>query len=93
MLNERVAPIAMLARLGYDDPELQELPSDQQKIAQLNDGTAESAAAIDAYSRSIADGPRHPFRRQTAKVGRNDPCPYGRGTTYKKCYGAAASPH
>ena len=60
MLNERVVPSAVLAPLGDDDPELQEpqeLLDDQQKIAQLNDGTPESAAAIDAYSRSIADGP------------------------------------
>ena len=93
MLNEGVVPSAVLARLGDDDPELQELSSDQQKIAQLNDGTAESAAPIYAYSRSIADGPRHPFRRQTAKVERNDPCSCGSGTKYKTCYGAAASLH
>ena len=27
-------------------------------------------------------------RRQTAKVGRNDPCPCGSGKKYKKCHGA-----
>jgi preprotein translocase subunit SecA len=27
-------------------------------------------------------------RRETAKVGRNDPCPCGSGRKYKKCHGA-----
>jgi SEC-C motif domain protein len=30
------------------------------------------------------------FRRETPKVGRNDPCPCGSGKKYKKCCGAAA---
>jgi uncharacterized protein len=93
MLNELVVPIAVLARFGEDDPELQALFDDQQKVAQLTDGIAESAAAIFEYSRSIADGPGQPYRRQTAKVGRNDPCPCGSGKKYKKCCGADASHH
>ncbi|MBE6441673.1 MAG: hypothetical protein E7022_04995 [Desulfovibrio desulfuricans] len=31
------------------------------------------------------------YRRETPKVGRNDPCPCGSGKKYKKCCGAAAS--
>jgi preprotein translocase subunit SecA len=30
-----------------------------------------------------------PVKRETAKVGRNDPCPCGSGRKYKKCCGAA----
>jgi preprotein translocase subunit SecA len=30
-----------------------------------------------------------PVRRETPKVGRNDPCPCGSGRKYKKCCGAA----
>jgi uncharacterized protein len=93
MINELVVPIAVLARLGDDDPELQELLDDQEQIAQLTEAIAESAAAIYEYSRSIADGPQQPHRRQTAKVGRNDPCPCGSGKKYKKCCGAAANLH
>ncbi len=93
MINELVVPIAVLARLGDDDPELQELLGDQQKIAELTGAIAESAAAIYEHNRSIADGPSQPFRRQTAKVGRNDPCPCGSGKKYKKCCGAAANLH
>lgn len=31
-----------------------------------------------------------PFRRQTPKVGRNDPCPCGSGQKFKRCCGRAA---
>ncbi|MCU0792631.1 MAG: YchJ family protein [Opitutaceae bacterium] len=31
-----------------------------------------------------------PVRRESPKVGRNDPCPCGSGKKYKKCHGAAA---
>ncbi len=36
---------------------------------------------------SRAGGPQ-PFRRESPKVGRNDPCPCGSGKKYKKCCGA-----
>jgi preprotein translocase subunit SecA len=29
------------------------------------------------------------IRRDTPKVGRNDPCPCGSGKKYKNCHGAA----
>ncbi|HOK43165.1 MAG TPA: SEC-C metal-binding domain-containing protein, partial [Thermoclostridium caenicola] len=31
---------------------------------------------------------RQPKKRETAKVGRNDPCPCGSGKKYKKCCGS-----
>ena len=31
--------------------------------------------------------PQQPVRRETAKVGRNQPCPCGSGKKYKKCCG------
>jgi SEC-C motif-containing protein len=34
--------------------------------------------------------PGKTVRRETPKVGRNDPCPCGSGKKYKKCFGAAA---
>lgn len=33
---------------------------------------------------------REPIRRETPKVGRNDPCPCGSGKKYKKCCGKNA---
>ncbi len=29
-----------------------------------------------------------PYRRETAKIGRNDPCHCGSGKKFKKCHGA-----
>jgi hypothetical protein len=45
-----VVPIAVLARLGDECPELQELLGDQEKITQLTDAIAESAVAMYEYS-------------------------------------------
>jgi uncharacterized protein YchJ len=35
------------------------------------------------------DGQALPYRRETPKPGRNDPCFCGSGRKYKKCHGAA----
>jgi uncharacterized protein YecA (UPF0149 family) len=32
-----------------------------------------------------------PYRRETAKIGRNDPCHCGSGKKFKKCHGAEAA--
>ncbi|CAG0944456.1 Protein translocase subunit SecA [Gammaproteobacteria bacterium] len=32
--------------------------------------------------------PAEPYRRETPKLGRNDPCHCGSGKKYKKCHGA-----
>ena len=32
--------------------------------------------------------PLIPYQRESAKIGRNDPCPCGSGKKYKKCCGA-----
>jgi hypothetical protein len=32
-------------------------------------------------------GVQQPYKRETPKVGRNDPCPCGSGKKYKKCHG------
>ncbi len=32
-----------------------------------------------------------PYRRETPKVGRNEPCPCGSGRKFKKCCGKAGS--
>jgi len=37
-----------------------------------------------------ANGPGKTVRRETPKLGRNDPCSCGSGKKYKKCCGAAA---
>src|SRR5690606_1227925 len=41
------------------------------------------------YTGQVDTTPK-PVRRETPKVGRNDPCPCGSGKKYKKCCGQAA---
>jgi uncharacterized protein len=62
------------------------------------DAVAPSLAAIHAYwlerrSRQPAVASSAPLRRETPKVGRNDPCPCGSGQKYKKCCGQAPTLH
>ncbi len=47
-------------------------------------GGSGAEAAMQAALREKAT----PFKREEAKVGRNDPCPCGSGKKYKKCHGA-----
>ncbi|MBS0576290.1 MAG: UPF0149 family protein [Proteobacteria bacterium] len=40
--------------------------------------------------RLVEETARTPIRRDTPKIGRNDPCPCGSGRKYKRCCGATA---
>lgn len=58
-----------------------------QIVATLNAWTrTRTAAAQSGLPESARDSA--PVRRPTAKVGRNDPCPCGSGTKFKRCCGA-----
>jgi uncharacterized protein len=46
-------------------------------VADLQDLTNEQRYKVDT------------FKRETPKVGRNDPCPCGSGKKFKQCHGAA----
>ncbi len=46
----------------------------------------EEAPKITGTNKDV-DGPRTPYVRKGAKVGRNDPCPCGSGKKYKNCCG------
>jgi preprotein translocase subunit SecA len=52
--------------------------------------TEPAAAARQAPRTGGDDAKVHTVRRDTPKVGRNDPCPCGSGRKYKKCHGAGA---
>jgi preprotein translocase subunit SecA len=41
---------------------------------------------------SAPQEPVRPFKRDLAKVGRDDDCPCGSGQKNKKCHGAGAEP-
>jgi preprotein translocase subunit SecA len=51
---------------------------------------AQSAFAQKAQPREASGGTDEvqTFKRESPKVGRNDPCPCGSGKKYKKCHGS-----
>ncbi len=55
-------------------------------IASAASAAQESNPAADAAKR----GKAKPFKRESKKIGRNDPCPCGSGKKYKKCCGRNA---
>ena len=88
-------PIFVLAHEHSSDPELRpysEPISDERReelIVAMAAGTMriyryfENHREFSAHERSHAGT----YRRETEKVGRNDPCPCGSGKKYKKCCG------
>ena len=95
-IHERVAP-PLVQRQPHVYAKLQELLAEDVSTEAL---TAETAALIfpptqvivEAFDAAV-DGRRPgervgPIVREQAKVGRNDPCPCGSGSKYKKCHGA-----
>lgn len=69
------------------------------KLDELAAITVENfALAAEDYQqigRSVADAPAEaaPTQAASAKVPRNEPCPCGSGRKFKKCCGAASTPH
>jgi SEC-C motif-containing protein len=61
---------------------------------QLNDHREKSQFQKEDGEWRFVDGEQlkhSPIRRETPKIGRNDPCPCGSGKKHKKCCGAAAA--
>ncbi|NLY50893.1 MAG: preprotein translocase subunit SecA [Firmicutes bacterium] len=54
---------------------------------QKREQAPERRSAFRNVSTNADSGPKQPFRRESKKVGRNDPCPCGSGKKYKKCCG------
>jgi len=68
------------------------------RFAKLDRLTRELDETLPELEHALAHGHSHlahdsddvpqPYVRDTAKVGRNDPCPCGSGKKFKKCHGA-----
>ena len=89
--------MAALARLYRHLPaetdeerELVAMLDDEQPLASLDDGIEDLVAAVaDLYD--LTSELRYQVdtvRRDSPKVGRNDPCPCGSGKKFKQCHGA-----
>jgi preprotein translocase subunit SecA len=64
-------------------------PVDQAKQAEQMERQRRRQQFVTSDQGGDARGKR-PVKRDSPKVGRNDPCPCGSGKKYKKCHGAAA---
>ena len=66
--------------------------TEEDRRAQEERRHKEQQQIFEAASRSAAGSAARikTIKRESAKVGRNDPCPCGSGKKYKKCHGAAA---
>ena len=76
--------LSILARSARTQgPETLQAP--QPEAAASPNGRASPAAQLDQPEIKL---PKVTLRRDTPKVGRNDPCPCGSGKKYKHCHGA-----
>jgi len=70
------------------DAELEKLKAEIAKEAPLADlDEALEHLVLAVLETADITRPRVPLRRETPKVGRNDPCPCGSGKKYKACHG------
>ena len=87
-----LVPIFALAHEHHPNPKLRPYkePIDTEQREQLTARMISGVRAIYRYfarQRRMAAGGRTTYRRETAKVGRNDPCPCGSGRKFKHCCG------
>jgi uncharacterized protein len=93
-LDARLAPFLALV-MDAVDPGDEPTPFDGVPPEELAAFTAMARerlpeATQEVYDHLDAVRPKpEPIRRETAKVGRNDPCPCGSGRKFKLCHGAA----
>ncbi len=87
MLNtiaEEATQVTLTVQIrGAEDVEDVEVQEDLSNV-QYHHADYEEALASAAEETAAAP---HPFERDHAKVGRNDPCPCGSGKKYKHCHG------
>ncbi len=74
------------------EPDLPRHPSEKEAESQMqfSHPDVQSALAADGSSAELAVAEPAPFKRDTPKVGRNEPCPCGSGKKYKHCHGKLA---
>jgi uncharacterized protein len=73
-----------------EERELVETLEREQPLATLDEAIDDLVAAVADLYELTEDLRYHvdTVRRETPKVGRNDPCPCGSGRKYKQCHGA-----
>ncbi len=93
MIEGLRAEVTQLVLRGEVRPEdEQEMTSGLEDAEYRHEAAAAAAAAgggggSPGETRTNRSGPVKPIVNKEAKVGRNDPCPCGSGTKYKRCHG------
>jgi len=87
-----IRPMMMLDHEHDPDPELRPNAIGPEQREEIIAHMAAGLLRIYRYylsqrQSSIPRAPQRTVRRETAKVGRNDPCPCGSGKKYKQCHG------
>ena len=62
-------------------------PVEEKKQAEQIERKRRRQEAIMSNQGNGDEGPARQVKRDSAKVGRNDPCPCGSGKKFKKCHG------
>jgi len=73
---------------SMDDPRTQEL-QEEWKSTPREAFDGKTPGEMQEENPGMMPGKVETFRRETPRVGRNDPCPCGSGKKYKKCCGRA----
>ena len=89
----RAQPAGASARSVFSRIEQQTLHPDANSMHDMREEAKKQIMAQEMAKRPggpppiPSQGPAQPVKRQTPKVGRNDPCPCGSGKKYKRCCG------
>ena len=81
---EKITSHLIEEELVAEDDEFGDFPNPDNEISMEQAIQKMSGAAVDTFG-SLAE---EPYRRDTPKIGRNEPCFCGSGKKYKKCHGA-----
>jgi len=90
VMFETVQTLSMVQIQGADDVdayEKQQIEERPQELEANHPAAKGISDAVNGSSDSEQDSADATYRRETPKVGRNDPCPCGSGKKYKQCCG------
>lgn len=87
-VDELLFPFVVLADALPEKQRRELKPAEWRHLVKsCEDALGDSIVAIREYWKVVRT-PSIPVRRESPKVGRNDPCPCGSGKKYKQCCGA-----
>ena len=86
--HETIRYLSHVKFMRDDEVERLEAKAREQASAQKMQFEHEKASALASDEEApAAEDQAQPFKRETKKVGRNEPCPCGSGKKYKQCHG------